>query len=198
MSITKADILSRVNQITGRSETDIDDQIYDALLEISERTRALKTSTTGSTTANQAYISKPSDMAGDIIDGLILDTTRYDPITWDEWLDNQGYNTGVWPNQASGISGWVVRGDYIYVRPTPDTVKSYTLYYAKYHPSSLDTILFEDKFRRAIIHLTAAFVYEKYEIDDQQEKEMVLYEREINRLSVSSPPSVVQPRSFRS
>jgi hypothetical protein len=165
----KATILSRVNKICKRAETDIDDILLDALRKISRKTLALKTSSTSTTTAGQNYITKPTDMCGNTIDGLIIDAEQLGPISWDEFL-------------SSKICGYCVYSGRIYFYPTYADSESYTLYYSQLHPSDLSSILFPDEYELAIVHLTAALLYEKYEIYDGIQAQMTLYENEIQGL----------------
>ena len=165
----KATILSRVNQICKRAETDIDDILLEALRMISRRTMALKTSTTSTTTAAQNYITKPTDMCGNTIDGLVIDDCRIDPISWPQFLESLG-------------SGYVVYGGKIWFNPYYSDAKSYTLYYSQLHPADLTTILFSDEFEESVTRLTAAKLYEKYEIYEGVSAQMALYENSIKGL----------------
>lgn len=183
----KANLLIDVNGITGRNETTttFDPWLLEVLIEIAARTRYLKTSGTGTTTADQNYIDVPSDMAGSGIDGLVVaisssHNTIYHPISWDDFLSDKK-------------DGYCVMGDKIYIHPTPGAY-SYTLYYSQLHPSSLATILFPDVFLPAVRHRCAAKVYEHYEITDQEAAQLAKFEREMQKFSgYGQPPPVCQP-----
>jgi hypothetical protein len=177
----KTTLLTDVNQITGRSETSIDSELLEALIEVSVVTRYLQASTTGTTTASQNYIDKPSDMAGREIDGLVINGEKYDPISWDDFLEGKE-------------EGYCVRGDRIYLLPTPSDAYAYTVYYAQLHPSSLASILIPDVYKPAIKHCVAAKVYEKYEIEDKAAIQIGKFEYEMKKYSgYGQPPPVAKP-----
>jgi hypothetical protein len=179
----KATLLTDVNSITGRSETatTFDPLLLEVLIEVSARTRYLKTTAAGITTEDQNYIDKPSDMAGSVIDGLVINGEKYNPISWDDFLEGEE-------------TGYCVMGDKIYLSPTPDSAYSYTLYYARIHPSSMDTILLPDIFKPAVKHLCCSKVYGKYEIRDKQVEEYQYFENEMRKHSgYGQPPPVCKP-----
>lgn len=161
-----SDILDRVNDITGRKETNIDKFLIEALIEISRRTCELKYEATGNTTADQNYIGKPTDLV--MLDYVVIDDERYDKITFAEFLNQEK-------------DGCVERGTKIYIRPTPIAAYDYTVYYRRLHPSNT-TILFRADFFPCIYHLVAAKVYEKYEISDKEAEQRVKYEGQIKML----------------
>lgn len=175
----KATILSRVNKICKRAETDIDDILYDALIKISRRTLSLKGLETGNTVANQNYIDIPTDMCGRSIDGLVIDGSVVRPISWQQFL-------------TGNTNGYCYYSDKIYLNPVYTIAKTYTLYYSKIHTSDLSTILFPDAYQMAVIRLTASLLYDKYEIYDGVQTQLGLYEIEMNSLMRynDSPPIV--------
>ncbi|MFA5385824.1 MAG: hypothetical protein WC364_14410 [Eubacteriales bacterium] len=180
----KATLLTRVNQITNRGLSSIDEELLETLIEISERTLCLPTSTTGTTTASQNYITKPTDMAGDRIIGLVINGQPYNPISWDDFL-----------NQVSGY-GYVVYGSRIYITPTPTGAVSYTVYYPQKHPSDLNTILLDDVYKEAVLRLLCAKVYANYEMIPESNAQTGLYEREIQNLSGHGrTPPVCKPHT---
>ncbi len=179
----KTTLLSDVNGITGRAETatTFNPLLLEVLIEISKRTRCLRTSAAGTTTADQNYLSVPSDMAGSEVDGLLINSVKYNPISWDDWLGNEK-------------DGYCVMGDKIYIHPTPTTAYAYTLYYARLHPSSLASILIPDVFLPAVRHLCCSKVYGKYEIIDKRDSEYLFFENEMKKhSSYGEPPPVCVP-----
>ena len=85
-------------------------------------------------------------------------------------------------------------GDKIYLHPTPSDAYAYTLYYARIHPSSMDTILLPDIFKPAVKHLCCSKVYGKYEIRDKQVEEYQYFENEMRKHSgYGEPPPVCKP-----
>lgn len=169
--LTEADILTRVNQITGRAESSITTYLQEVLEDISKRTFALEAEETGNTTAGQSYVDKPADMVGDMIASVVIDDEPIYPISWNEWtLDDE--------------PGYCFRADRIYLRPTPDGATAYTVYYSRIHPDvTVEGILFPVTFRDVIIQGVSAKVYESYEITDKQAERMGLYEKGIFKLT---------------
>jgi len=167
MAITSGAILTRVNQITKRDVTDIDEILKEALVEISERTDCLKSSTTGTLSADTNTITEPSDLID--IDELYLDDELLNPITLAEWREGK-------------INGYARWNNTIYVNPEPNTDKNYTLYYSKRHALST-TIEYGDEFQPAIVWLVAMKLYENYEIDEKALRAERKYERELAKIS---------------
>ncbi len=156
MAITETDILTRVNQITKREETSILSELAEVLNELSERLWAVKNSTTGTLSANTNSLACPSDFIE--VDVLEVDDEELDRITYEEF--KQGY-----------IDGYAVYDGNIYVNPTPNSSKTYTLYYFAYHAAVVSggTISFKDKYKNAIIYGVCEKVYDNYEINDRAE-----------------------------
>jgi hypothetical protein len=178
MAITKSEILTAVNKICKRAETDIDDILLEALQEISNHTLCLKTSTTGNTTAGVAYIAKPTGFnSGNIIDGLVVNDVKIKPISWQQYL-------------SGDFDGYCVYGDYIYIYPTNTSAVAYTIYFPRIHPSDLDSILFSDDYRAAVKHLTAAKLYEKYERYEEVSAQLTLYEVALSKVGTNQVPPI--------
>ncbi len=176
-TLVDSDIRTRVRQITKRDNTtdlpnaDIDELTLEICREISKRTLCLKESTTGTLSADSNTITAPTDMipSAGAIDELYLDTTLLDPITFDEW-------------RAGKRSGYAYRDEVIYITPTPDTDKSYTLYYRKYHPNSVSAIYLNDDFKMAIVYGVCQKIYEDYEQSEDKGLEyMQKFEHEMNK-----------------
>lgn len=175
VELTASEIRTRARSITKRTNTtdltndEIDDFTLEVVREISRKTLCLKNNTSGTLSASTNTISKPSDMINNeaAIDELYLDTNVLDPITFEEW-------------RAGKIcSGFAYRNGTIYVLPTPDSVKTYTLYYRKNHPSSVTTIELGDEFKMAIIYGVCQRIYEKYEQYEEALLKQQKYEKEL-------------------
>jgi len=171
MSISASTILNRVNQITKFDETDIDEILKEVLIEISVRSKYLKSSTTGTLSADTDTISNPSDMVQDGVDELYLDSDLLSIMSFADW-------------RANKVKGYAQRGDYIYVRPTPNTDKSYTLYYSKKHASST-TVEYPDEFQSAIVWGCVYKLYDNYSMQDEANNAETKYERELAKLTPS-------------
>lgn len=166
--VSKSTILTRVNQICKRAETDIDDILLEALYEISLRTGAVKALATGNTVADVGYVSQPADLAGKLVHSFhINDKKPLSEITWSQYLNNN-------------ISGYCLYNGRIYIRSTP--ASSDDVYYCKYSKidDNVNSIELPNIFTESIVRLTAAKLFGKYQMYDDLEKQMVLYERALN------------------
>lgn len=177
--ITKADILLRVNAITERSLTDIDDELLEVLLDISGRDSFLTSSVSGTFITGNT-IAIPTDMA--ILDEIVVNSTRLEKITFAEYLDQ--------------TSGYAQKGNLIYIYPTPATGVTYTVYYGKTHSEDVETIEFGTRFRKAIIEGVVAAIYNALDNYDKAREHTVLYENEISKL-MGSDFEVSQPAQIR-
>jgi hypothetical protein len=166
--MTKAELLIRVNQITGRAETSIDTELLEVVEEIARRTCSITAESTGNATENVAYITKPADSV--MIDYVVVDGEKLDKITFSEYLQDR-------------LNGFVERGTKIYIRPTPVSALSYTIYYRQEHPATVETISLDDKYKPAVIAFTASKIYDKYEIYDKRDAQEQLYERLLEKVS---------------
>jgi len=180
--MTKAEILASVNATTRRELTDIDTYLIAVLTDISRRTLSLKQELTADSTADQNYITAPSDLAAQAIDSLIVDDLEYDAAP------------------LSDVVGTVCRSyvyclynGKIYVYPTL-AGEEYTLRYSRLHPASADSILFPETYREVIEHGVKARVYEAYEITDKMVDQMTLYEAKLARfIGDNALPPVCRP-----
>lgn len=163
MALVEADILSRVNQICKRSESNIDDFLSEAAREISERTFYNKTSVSGTLSASTNTISKPSDCID--VDVVYLGEDVYDKITFEEWRKDKR-------------AGFAIRGNTIYIAPDNSSSRSYTLYYTKYG----DVTDFPNEYKMSFIYLCASKLFEHYNIDDEASKFLQKYEYELKKL----------------
>ena len=188
MSIAVSTVETRVRKITRRDNTteltdaDLDAMILEACREISKRLLCLKTSTTGTLAGDGTGITAPSDMvdSDSAIEELYLDTSLLDRITFAEW-------------RAGKINGYCYHNGTIYVTPTSNSSRSYTLYYSKFHGALSTNLEFEDDLKMAVIWLSAKKTFDNYfsESNVPSQKAEYEYEREI---SINSPVEVVACR----
>ena len=185
MDTTKAEILTQVNKNCKRAETDIDDILLAAMREISIRTGILTTVATGSTTAGQAYISAPTDLAANLIYSLYLgDDKPLDRITWKQYLNNN-------------FGGWCLYKKRIYLRPNPTSARTYTLEYSQID-DDVAAIGLPDEYEPTLVELTCAKLYRKYEMFDKIEPAIVLYERELMMVFDDATDPVMEVNSIES
>lgn len=186
MSIAVATVRSDVRQITRRDNTtvftddELDALLLEACLEISKRLLCLKTSTTGTLSADGTSITAPTDMtkSDSAIIELYLNTQLQDRITFAEW-------------RTGKINGFCYHNGTIYVTPTSDNDRSYTLYYASQHGALSTSLEFDDDLKKAVEWLTIAKTYEYFEQYDKAAAALARYEREI---SINAPAEVVVSR----
>jgi len=175
-SLTSSIIESRVRQITRRDNTSgltsagITTFTQEAVREISARLLNLRDEATGTLSAADNTITAPTDMVKSeaAIDDLYLGDSLLDPITFAEW-------------RAAKIAGYAYRDGTIYVRPTPDNDKSYTLYYSRYHASDVSSLEFVDELKMAVVFFVCMKIYDDYEIHDKAESMRQKYENEMSR-----------------
>jgi len=190
MSIAVSDIRTRVRQITLRDNTtelsddNIDEMILEACREISKRLLCLKKSTTGTLSSDGTYITAPSDMVKSdaAIIEIYLDDVLLDRITFAEW-------------RAGYIDGYCYHDGYIYVNPTSDNDRSYTLYYAAVHSALSTNLEFDDDLKMAVVWLTCKKVYDNYFADASDINRSNKAEREYEReISLNGPAEVIVSR----
>lgn len=184
MSIAVLDVRADVRKITRRDNVNeltneyLDVKILESCREISKRLLCLKGSTTGTLSGDGTSITAPSDMvkSDSAIEELYLSSALLDRITFAEW-------------RAGRISGFCYHNGTIYITPTSNNDRSYTLYYSKMHGSLSTNLEFEDDLKMAVVWLTNKKIYDKYfaESDVRSKKADGEYEREI---SINAPVEV--------
>jgi hypothetical protein len=193
MSIALTTVRARGRQITRRDNetdfpnTDLDPLILEACREISKRLLCIKGETTGTLSGDGTSITKPSDMVDSqsAIDNLYLDTVVLDPLTFDEW-------------RVGHVRGYAYRNGVIYIVPTSDNDRSYTLYYSKVHGALSTNLEFDDDLKMAVVWLTCKKIYENYELGDPNQaiKAEREYEREI-AINGPAEPVISRMRTTR-
>ena len=188
-----ADIIeARVRQITSKDSTtletptDIDTKTAEVCRDISKRALNLKNSSTGTLAADANTITIPSDMipSESAIDELYLGTTLLDPITFAEW-------------RAGKMSGYIYWDGVIYINPTSNSSQAYTLYYRRYHTTSVAAIEHNDDFKMAIVYGVCQHIYEDYQqSEDKGIEYMQKFEYELQK-NMPAEIAVCRMRSFR-
>lgn len=187
-----ADIIeTRVRAITKRDNTtvdtatEIDDYTAEACREISKRKLCLKSSSSGTLAADSEEITAPTDMVASeaAIDELYLDSKPMDRLTYNEYLHGKK-------------TGFAYRDGTIYVKPSSTNSRSYTLTYSRYHSSTVATIEFNDDYKMAIVYRVCQLISEKYEREDKIIQYLQQYEAELNK-QTKPQPVMVKMRQFR-
>jgi hypothetical protein len=175
-SLTPAIVESRVRQITKRdnvtdyTSVECTTHTQEAVREISARLLNLKSDSSGTLSASSNTITAPSDMvkSESAIDELYLGSRKLDPITFAEW-------------RAGKIPGYAYRNGVIYVSPTPNNDRAYTLYYRRYHLADVTSIEFDDELKMAVVFFVCQKIYTDYEMDDKASLKRQEYEAELDK-----------------
>jgi len=195
-SITKAEILTALNTKLRRNETNIDSDLRQVLKDISGRDGfdPLSATATGTIEAGDKYIDYPADFKREI--SIILNDGTYDgkPLTkieWKEYLKKRAEETTSDRDEPIYYTKHMKR---IYFYPVPDAEYTYTLEFYRNHPDDLDTILFAERFRKAIERGVIAENLEGRQRWDEAEKVRGLYESEIYKMQgqYDHPPDSMQ------
>ena len=172
MAIAAADILTRINQITQRELTQaaFNPLLLEACNEIASRTGFLRTSQSGTINAGTNTDTGPTDILSDsAVETFELGTDVLDPISFEEWKQEKS-------------RGYAVYNGTIYVRPTQNNNKSYTMWYYRTHGAIGTNLEFPDIYQAAIVRLAASKVYDDFEIVDKAQYQNNLYENELTKL----------------
>jgi hypothetical protein len=163
MSITSSEILAAVNNNLHRSETDIDEQIRAALKVLSGAGNFLAAED-GSQTLSLAdtYLDEPADYKA--LEAIVLNDGTNDgeplsEITFGEYLGRKEDESSADYDEPLEYAHFNNR---FYVEPAADGSYTATIYYYRYHPDSITTILFDDQWRDAIYSLTSYLVAKKF------------------------------------
>ena len=203
MSITEANLLVRVKKRTKRDElsvigdnstSDFTYYVKKAVRRLSMDSLSLKGSATGTLTASTNTFSIPSDMIDAVgaIDGITLGTnsnSNYDPelypMSWTDYLSGK-------------MRGFSLRDSTVYVRPIPDTNQTYTIYYRKFHGSTVSTLEFDDKYEECLIPLLCHYIWEDLGNSELADEQEVRYKRKLDEVDDSDGPPITQIPRMRS
>jgi hypothetical protein len=174
MSILSAYIYKRV--ITGITRRDdIDVEYFNGLLleacnEIALRTGYLRAVAAGDIDSDTGQAVGPTDMLSDSsVETFKLKDRVLDPMSYEEW-------------EQDVKRGYAVYNGTIYVRPTRNADKSYTMYYNRTHEAIGLTLEFPDIYQPAIVQLSASKVYGDKELQDKEEYRRQKFEDELAKL----------------
>lgn len=179
-TITKAEILARVNANTQRNETDIDEILKWALLDLSKRGVFLRSSATG-TVPSDLTVSLAANFY--VEEWVSSDSCRLSRLTFGEYKHGR-------------IRGYTIRNGEMYF-PTGYAGKGYEIYYLLKHSTDTTNINFGEEFRQAIVAACTARVFKKYQLYADHDQWMTEYEYEAAKLASaeSDDMPVTQARS---
>lgn len=167
MAITKAELLTSVNNALEREETDIDNQIKRVLFKVSQSDNFLAAiKSTDTIDSNTTSLDVPDDIKKMNNIRLFDDTnsifTDYlTEISYNEYLSAQFLQAGGTPNQ------YAIFNKVIYFTPTPIIEHTVHISYFKIHPDDPDNIEFDDRFRNVLESGTIVEVAYKYGLTEQ-------------------------------
>ena len=179
-TVTKAEILARVNANTLRDETDIDEILKWALIDLSKRGVFLRSSTTG-TVPSDLTVSLAANFY--VEEWVSADSCRLNRLTYSEY-------------QHGRIQGYTIRSGELYF-PESCAGKSYEIYYQLKHGTDTDTINFGEEYREALVAACTAKVFKKRQLYADHDQWIADYEYEASKLAdtESDDIAVVQTRS---
>lgn len=179
-TVTKDEILARVNAITNRDETDIDEILKWALLDLSKRGAFLKSSVTG-TVPSDLTVSLAANFY--VEEWVSADSCRLSRLTYGEYKHGR-------------IRGYTIRNSELYF-PESYAGKSYEIYYLLKHGTDVDTINFGEEYREALVAACTAKVFKKYQQYTDHDQWIIDYENEARKLAdtESDDMAVVQART---
>jgi len=159
MTITKAEILTHLNNELNRTETDIDSHILAALKHLSLEKEFIWIETTVPTIVGRPYYSLPLDYIKKL-SIKISDNNSLELIDWGEYQSLIANETAA---DYGEPDRFCIHGGFWYAYPTADAEYTVTLFYNAFilesedGVNSVDDIPFRDIFREAINSLTLAY-----------------------------------------
>lgn len=179
-TVTKAEILARVNANTQRTETNIDEILKWVLIDLSKRGLFLKSSTTG-TVPSDLSVSLASNFY--VEEWVSADSCRLSRLAYGE------YKHGM-------VRGYAIRNNTLFF-PTGYSGKSYEIYYTVKHSTDTDNINFGEEYRQALVAACTAKVFKKYQQYADHNQWIADYEHEASKLAdtESDDMPVTQMRS---
>ena len=193
MTITAAQILTKVNANLNRNETDIDDQIKEILQDIGNRDDFIKSATTMTATDSATTTAAPSLMKR-YIELYITGGEHLREISYEEyreWMQDQSSPIESEPEEFALLN------DTFYWKPVPNTGYTVQIDYYKYHAEST-TVEFPDRFRAAVYAGVTMAVARDENLKEQLAKYLNFYEAEITKLKglVKRIPTLVRYRDI--
>lgn len=179
-TVTKAEILVRVYTNTQRAETEIDEILKWALIDLSKRGVFLRSSATG-TVPSDLTVSLPANFY--VEEWVSGDGCRLNALTYGEY-------------EQGRIKGYTIRNGEMYF-PESYAGKSYETYYQLKHGTDVDTISFGEEYREALVAACTAKVFKKYQQYADHDQWIGDYEYEAGKLAdtESDDVAVVEMRS---
>ena len=193
MSITKAEILTVLNNRLRRAETDIDEEIRSALSDLSSKDDFLIKEATRDTEEDVRYYSVPANFK----DRLVIKVNDSPPLTkktWGEYQKAIAHATGTGEPEI-----FALHNDFFWLHPCPgSTTYTMTLYYSIFHPDDLDDIEFPEIFREAVYEATICFYLIGKQLYEDLKVHIGLYDVHVatRKATIKKDPPIVKYRDF--
>ena len=197
MSITKANVLSYVNEQLNRSETDIDTELQDILDDLCRGPYIEARDTSQTVAVGSTELAKPTLCYRDMIISIVLNDGSNDlpplkefPGGFKAYSDLMGDAGVVF---VSNPTHWTMWRDIIYLWPTVGQSYTSVIDYYKQHGTDLDSIEFSDDWRRAINYGVTRNVALKRKMPDMFNVYAAQYkdEKERQRRAYPGHPNIV-------
>lgn len=186
MAITITATLEFLNEALSRAETDATIQLsfHDALEQISEDLDCLEASATGTVSSGESTLAYPANYKR-------LRHSRDGPCLW-AYVSTESEPLPLRKMEGTQLPA-LTAGDPAEFEEYGETFRfdrelsrdmSYRLDYYRYHPRQ-DTVLYPDRFLRAVCYLTTAFFAVLMDLDETAAKWLGLYQGEAGKLRES-------------
>ena len=195
VGISAGGVLTFVNNVLRRSETDVDTQLQSTLDDLSQGPYIAGVDSSQSVADGDEYLARPDEYYSMVSIVLNDGTSDMQPLKafpggYKAYKDEKGNVGSVY---TSHPLYYVVWGTYIWLYPIPGQTYTARIDYWKVHAQDVDTIEFSDEWRRAVNFGTTFEVAMKYKLADHisiwgQRYEM---EKERQRLSHPGQPRIV-------
>ncbi|HUV85033.1 MAG TPA: hypothetical protein VMV86_04940 [Methanosarcinales archaeon] len=185
MTISKAELIAVVNSTLNRgyntAGTVLDEKITSALKDLSTRGDFLQDEFKRVTAEDRDYYSLPDNFKNLLFCGLKSsdDATIYKPLVFERFAM---YKRNIYYSSTTGTpTRYTWMSGYMYPRPIPDDIYNMYWWYSYIHPETIDevkacdSILFADRYRKAIELRLLYEVAEGLNLDSDAKKYNALY-----------------------
>ena len=185
MTISKAELIGVVNADLNRgyntAGTVLDEKITSALKDLSTRGDFLQDEFKRVTAEDRDYYSLPDNFKNLLFCGLKSsdDATIYKPLVFERFAM---YKRNIYYSSTTGTpTRYTWMSGYMYPRPIPDDIYNMYWWYSYIHPETIDevkacdSILFADRYRKAIELRLLYEVAEGLNLDSDAKKYNALY-----------------------
>ena len=185
MTISKAELIGVVNADLNRgyntAGTELDEKIISVLKDLSTRGDFLQDEFKRVTAEDRDYYSLPDNFKNLLFCGLKSsdDATIYKPLVFERFAM---YKRNIYYSSTTGTpTRYTWMSGYMYPRPIPDDIYNMYWWYSYIHPETIDevkacdSILFADRYRKAIELRLLYEVAEGLNLDSDAKKYNALY-----------------------